>query len=77
MNSKITDIIVHTRELLNDIQFLSLTRRIYKNDGIVSVSRNVHTPRMLMIVYNAARTHSSNILGTFRELGYNAALVGM
>jgi hypothetical protein len=77
MNSKITDVIIHTKDQLNDLQFAEVTDQVYKTDGIVSLSRNVHTPKFLMVVYNAGHTRANNILTTVKGLGYDASLVGI
>ncbi|MFV9616618.1 MAG: hypothetical protein ACNYZG_11725 [Gammaproteobacteria bacterium] len=77
MNSKITDVIIHTKEQLSEQQFAEVTDQVYKTDGIVSLSRNVHTPKFLMIVYNASRTRANGILTTVKALGYDASLVGI
>ncbi len=77
MNSKITDVIIHTREQLSDHQFAEVIEHVYKTEGIVSLSRNVHTPQFLMVVYNASRTRANSILTTVKGLGYNASLVGI
>ena len=77
MNSKITDVIIHTKDQLSDEQFAEVTDQVYKTEGIVSLSRNIHTPRFLMVVYNAGRTRANSILTTVRRLGYDASLVGI
>jgi len=77
MNSKITDVIVHTKDILNDEQFDRMSAQVYKTDGVVSLNRNVHTPRFLMVVYNAERTRAISILQTVKGLGYEASIVGM
>ena len=74
---KITDTMIHTRELLSDREFQALSDEVYRDEGIVSLSRNPHTPRFLMVVYNAARTHSTTILDIVRQHGYQASLVGI
>jgi hypothetical protein len=73
----ITDTIIHTRELLSDREFNTLSQEIYRDEGIVSLSRNPHTPRFLMVVYNAARTRSTTILEVVRQHGFHASLVGI
>jgi len=73
----ITDTMIHTRELLSDREFSTLSREIYRDTGIVSLSRNPHTPRFLMVVYNAARTRSTAILEVVRQQGFHASLVGI
>ena len=73
----ITDTMIHTRELLSDSEFSSLSQQIYRDGGIVSLSRNPHTPRFLMVVYNAARTRSTAILEVVRQNGFHATLVGI
>ena len=77
MNSKITDVIIHTKDHLSDQQFTEVSNQVYKTEGIVSLSRNVHTPRFLMVVYNAGRTRANSILKTVTGLGYDASLVGI
>ncbi|MGD8933850.1 MAG: hypothetical protein PVF35_03665 [Gammaproteobacteria bacterium] len=72
----ITDTIIHTRKLLSDREFNTLSKEIYRDEGIVSLSRNPHTPRFLMVVYNAARTRSTTILEAVRQHGFQASLVG-
>jgi len=77
MNSKIADVIIHTKDQLSEQQFAEISSQVYKSDGIVSLSRNVHTPRFLMVVYNAGRTRANSILQTVNGLGYDASLVGI
>jgi hypothetical protein len=77
MNSKITDVIIHTKDQLSEQQFAEVSSRVYKTEGIVSLSRNAHTPRFLMVVYNASRTRANVILQTVTGMGYNASLVGI
>ncbi len=77
MNSKITDVIIHTKDQLSEQQFAEVTDQVYKTEGIVSLSRNVHTPRFLMVVYNASCTRANSILRTVKGLGYDATLVGI
>lgn len=73
----ITDTMIHTRELLSDREFKALSDRVHRDEGIVSMSRNPHTPRFLIVVYNAARTRSMTILETVRQQGYQASLLGI
>ena len=77
MNSKITDVIIHTNHNLSDLQFAEVSDKIYKTEGIVSLSRNVHTPRFLMVVYNASCLRANGILRTVKAMGYEASLVGI
>lgn len=73
----ITDTLIHTREVLSEHEFRTLSEEVYRDAGIVSLSRNPHTPRFLMVVYNAARTRSTTILEVIRQHGYQASLVGI
>lgn len=77
MNSKVADVFIHTKGPLNDRQFGELSKQVYRDQGIVSISRNSHRPSMLMVVYNTARTKSGRILETVRLMGYEASLVGI
>ena len=77
MNSKITDVIIHTKDQLSDQQFAEVSEQVYKTDGIVSLNRNLHTPRLVMVVYNAASLHAASILKTLKHMGYDASLVGI
>lgn len=72
----ITDTMIHTREVLSEQEFEALSEEVYRDRGIVSLSRNPHTPRFLMVVYNAARTRSTAILDIVKQHGYQASLVG-
>lgn len=77
MNSKITDVIIHTKAQLSDQQFAEVSEQVYKTEGIVSLSRNLHTPRLVMVVYNAASLRAASILKTLKRMGYDASLVGI
>lgn len=77
MNARIADVIIHTRQTLDDRQFAELARRVYESDGVVSLGRNRRTPRFLMLVYNAARIQASQILEQVRHQGHDATLVGI
>jgi hypothetical protein len=76
-NSHITDVIIHTEAQLDDEQFARLSKQVYGQLGVVSMSRNVHTPRFLMVVYNAASVKARHILDTVTDAGYRASLVGI
>lgn len=76
-SNKITDVIIHTTEDLSDQQFAELSRKIHQQEGVVSMGRNAHTPRFLMVVYNAARTRAGHILRSVTKQGYHATLVGI
>jgi hypothetical protein len=77
MNTQITDVIIHTRDQLSDQQFAEVSRNMYKTEGVVSFSRNVHTPRFLMVVYNTGKTKAGSILTAITEQGYDASVVGI
>ena len=76
MNDTIADIFIHTDDQLDDARYAELCEAIYKKPGIVSLSRNVHTPRFLVVVYNAAVTRSREILENIKAQGVEAKLVG-
>ena len=73
----ITDAMIHTGEVLSESEFKNLSDRVHRGEGIVSLSRNPHTPRFLIVVYNAARTSSIAILNRVRQQGYQASLIGI
>jgi hypothetical protein len=77
MNNTITDVIIHTNKKLSDLQFTELSERVHDEYGVVSLGRNSHTPKFLMVVYNAAKTQSRSILKTVTDQGYDATLVGI
>lgn len=77
MNTHIADVIIHTRNTLSERQFAHLVSQVYREDGVVSVSRNPHTPRFLMVVYNAARIRAKRILDAVIAEGHPASLVGI
>jgi hypothetical protein len=74
---QITDAMIHTGEVLSESEFKVLSDRVHRGEGIVSLSRNPHTPRFLIVVYNAARTSSIAILNRVRQQGYQASLIGI
>ena len=77
MNDSITDVMIHTRTQLSDAQFTELRDRVYIDPGVVSLSRNVHTPKFLMVIYNAAKTSAAQILQSVRERDCDARLIGI
>jgi hypothetical protein len=77
MNRKITDIIIHTSDMLDEQQFREVSSKVYRDKGIVSFNRNARTPRCFMVVYNAGKTRASNILDTITKMGIQASLVGI
>lgn len=77
MNDSITDVMIHTRARLSESQFSQLCTQVYADRGVVSLSRNVHTPKFLMVVYNAAATSAGNILESVRKRHADACLVGI
>ncbi len=77
MNASITDTIVHTNELLSDVQFDQLSQQIYQQPGVVSFRRSPHTPRFLMVVYDTARIQALQILNTITAMGHRASLLGL
>lgn len=77
MNNAVTDVIVRVNTPLDDHQFNRLSGMVYRQPGIISFSRNPHTPRALMVVYNAAVTRSRHVLDHIKSFGLEATLVGM
>ena len=77
MNKSITDVIIHTRQHISDAQFAELSEQVYAQEGVVSLSRNIHTPRFLMVVYNAAKIKAGHILNIVTREGYSASLIGI
>jgi hypothetical protein len=73
----ISDVIIYTSDQLSDRQFADLSKQVYHQNGVVSMNRNLHAPRFLMVVYNAASVQARSILETVRAAGYHATLVGM
>ena len=77
MNNSITDVMIHTRTHLSEVQFANLREQVYADHGVVSLSRNVHTPKFLMVIYNAAKTSAGSILKSVRKQGCDATLIGI
>ena len=77
MDKHITDVIIHTKDVLTSYQFDEVSRNVYLNEGIVSFSRNARTPQCLMVIYNAGKTQAGNILNTVKNMGVKASLVGI
>ena len=77
MDKHITDVIIHTKDVLTNHQFDEVSRNVYMNEGIVSFSRNARTPQCLMVIYNAGKTKAGNILNTVKNMGVKASLVGI
>lgn len=75
--NKITDVIIHTDNELNDQQLKKLSEKVRHHEGVISLRRNRRTPKFLMLVYDAAKIRSKNILNTVTSQGYNATLVGI
>ena len=73
----ITDVIIHTKNILTTHQFDELSQNVYMNEGVISLSRNAKTPQCLMLVYNSAKTHAKEILDIVNNAGVNASLVGI
>lgn len=74
---KITDVIIHVEENLSQQQFADITNRLARENGVISFGRNPRTPRFLMVIYNASRTRSRQLLDVVTGLGHQATLVGM
>lgn len=77
MNDSITDVMIHTRIHLNEVQFADLRQKVYADHGVISLSRNVHTPKFLMVIYNAAITSAGHILESVRKKDCDASLIGI
>ncbi|MET0066013.1 MAG: hypothetical protein ABW076_06680 [Candidatus Thiodiazotropha sp.] len=77
MNHQVTDILIHTRQALSEQAFEQLSDQVYQDRGIVSIRRNIHRPKLLMVVYDAAVTGSMHILQQVRGQGHEATLVAM
>ncbi len=77
MSTKITDVIIHTRETLNDEQFNEVAEEVRNDKGVISFGRNQSRPNFLMVAYNAKRTRSIDILKKVTGFGIDASLVGI
>jgi hypothetical protein len=77
MNKNITDVIIHTKESLSTHQFDEVSKNVYMQRGVISLSRNANTPQCLMLIYNSGKTQARNILNVVTNTGVKASLVGI
>ena len=77
MNDSITDVMIHTRTSLSEAQFTALREQVHLDQGVVSLSRNIHAPKCLMVIYNAAQTSAGSVLESIRNQGCDANLIGI
>lgn len=77
MNKNITDVIIHTKESLTTYQFDEVSKNVYLQQGVISLSRNDDTPQCLMLIYNSGKTQARKILNIVIDAGVKASLVGI
>ena len=77
MNKNITDVIIHTKESLTTYQFDEVSKNVYLQLGVISLSRNDNTTQCLMLVYNSVKTQASKILNIVIDAGVKSSLVGI
>ena len=77
MSNTTIDVMIYTKNILSTNQFERLSKSIYDNEGVISLSRNIQTPQCLMLVYNASKIKARNILNAITNTGVKASLVGM
>ncbi|MDH5518137.1 MAG: hypothetical protein OEY36_10040 [Gammaproteobacteria bacterium] len=77
MNTQTTDVMIYTKNSLNDIEFSEIASQIKKIAGVVKFDRNQRVPSLIMVAYNASQTRAINILDKMTSLGFNASLVGI
>jgi hypothetical protein len=77
MNTCLTDVVVLTKESLDERTFMELEGRIRKDAGVVSVGHNPHQRHLMMVVYDSTTVHASNFLHIFQERGLHARVIGM
>ena len=77
MDTKQTDVMIHTREVLNPKQFEEVSRQVNSLEGIVSFKRNEKWPNLIMVDYNPSQTRSLAILNEVTGFGLQASLVGI
>lgn len=77
MSTKITDVIIHTKETLSSDLFNAVAEHVRNDKGVVSFGRNRNRPNFLMVAYNAGQTRSIDILKKVTGFGIQASLVGI
>ena len=77
MKISVTDVMIYSRNRLDDQQFEELKNIVYQDEAVISFSRNEHLPQCLMVVYNSASTQAISILRSVTGFGIKASLVGI
>ena len=77
MNHTATDVIIHTRNPLSQMQFEEVANQVKCIKGVIKFDQNQTRPHFIMVVYNAGQTRALAILNKMTRLGFNASLVGI
>jgi len=77
MNTVQANMVVDVKNRLNTREGDFLTKEIARYRGVSSAQLSNRTARLVMVGYDAKVTEASRILDAFRNLGYDARLIGM
>jgi len=74
---KISDIMIHINETLNEEARRTLEHSLRKLDWVIAPRFNAGRNHLLMVTYDLDKTTTARLLARTRDAGYTAQLVGM
>ena len=77
MQTRTTDVVIHTRSTLSEAQFSEVSRQVKAIDGVVRFERNPGRPNFILVAYKAGQIRALTILNKLTRLGFNASLIGI
>ena len=77
MSNKTIDVMIYTTKPLSKEQFSEIESKAKAIDGVIKFDQNTHSPKLIMVAYNAGKIRALTILNKLIRMGFKASLVGI
>ncbi|KRT53786.1 heavy metal-associated domain-containing protein [endosymbiont of Ridgeia piscesae] len=77
MPNTCTDVMIHIVEELDDASINAIERELSSVDGVVSACVNEKARHLILVDYDPANIHASDLLHKVEHRGLHAQLVGL
>ena len=77
MNIDVADVSLHITETPTPQELDGIETGLRGMEGVVSVHRQENNPHLMIVGFNPARVHSTELIGTVAHRGFHAQVVGL
>ncbi len=77
MGQKLTEVVIHLTETLDDTGVHGLEQELRARNGVVSATHRSGRNHLMVVVFDRDAIHPTNLLAPMKAHGYHAQLIGL